>query len=93
MSRLAAHLCLLAPNLQKQKNKCIFYSARNSNSWHHPNMNGPITGHLHQKREAITLYRHHIWTTIKLPDGLAVIVLSINVFVVSYFDFRLLSSV
>ena len=92
MSRLAVHLCLLALNLQKQKNKCIFYSARNSNSWHHPNMNGPITGHFHQQKD-LTLYRQHIWTTMKLPDGLAVIVLSINVFVVSYFDFRLLSSV
>ena len=55
-------------------------------------MNGPITGHFHQQKD-LTLYRQHIWTTMKLPDGLAVIVLSINVFVVSYFDFRLLSSV
>ena len=81
MSGLAVHLCLLALNLQKQKNKCILYSARNSNSWHHPNMNGPISGHFHQQKESnfvSAVYLDHNKTS-----GLAVIVLSINVFIVS----------
>lgn len=75
MSGLAVHLCLLALNLQTQKNKYIFYSARNSNSWHHPNMNGSITGHFHQKKESNFVsaeYLDHNKTS-----GLAVIVLNI----------------
>lgn len=60
MSRLAVHLCLLALNLQKQKNKCIFYSARNSNSWYHPNMTSPITGHFHQKKESNFVSAAHL---------------------------------
>ena len=47
-------------NLQKQKNKCIFDSARNSNSWYHPNMNGPITGHFHQKKESNFVSAAHL---------------------------------